>query len=816
MQFRELTERYQLQKILRSTRFGTVLRATEISSGRSVVVKLITIGPFPGLAAGAPDFEKLATALAETAHPNLPAVLDFGFTNDGSAFLVLEPLEGKGLEALTGSPPARVVSLAAQALNGLEALASRGLAHHNVSPDNLFVVAGPEGEQVKLLGLGTAIFRPRGPAAAQGSGAENARFHAPELAAGGAADWRADLYSLALTTCQCLGATVGFGEPPIVQLPLAVSFDLENDEALRQGLERSLRQRPGERPQLRDLRAAFWMAAGGAAAPVVPVPAPRPPAQTVANVPPFQPAAPAQAPVPRMVPNPRIPPAAPQPSAALTALPAVSPAQSTAAPDLQLPATSPAAVEEPGDVLSAVDEEVLNALLAVPPPPPRPVEPTAPEEKGKIVPFLHPASPSPAPHPGAAPARTPWLRRPAVLAAIAGGLAAGALILFWLLRPRPQPVVVAAPQPAIVLPKPPSEPPTARLEEAKNHLGLGEDLEVRRVLRGISFGEQGLLSPAGCRELTAVEETLALTALERLPADLANGLKAGDLGVLQGVVEAGAGQEAGLPPEVRANFDRARNAVAAYAQVRAAASQGEPGQVLARFSEYAKLLPKASDPEDLRGKAASVLETRAEALARDAHYAEALAGLAPLQQSWPERTSLKERMARYETSQRTEAEQAALLASLPNIERRKRPSEALQLLAGVEPTPHLAPRFAEVRARLEDQLARLDKETPKLVLRDGYLLEYARGTVAELSFRVTDDYEVRQVKLMARPQGGKFRELSPEKNRAGYYTVELSPAFHKNGNVDLYVTANDLSGHQATLGTPDKPMQLKRKQGFSF
>lgn len=813
MQFRELTERYQLQKILKSTRVSTILRATDLSSGRSVVVKLITIGPFPGLAAGAPDFEKLATALAELAHPNLPAVLDFGFTSDGSAFLVLEPLEGKGLEAFTSSPPARVVLLAAQALNGLEALASRGLAHHNLSPDNLFVVAGPEGEQIKLLGLGTAIFRPRGPAAAPGPGAENARFHAPELAAGGDADWRADLYSLALTTCQCLGATVGFDDPPVVQLPLAVSFELENDEALRQGLERSLRQRPGERPQLRDLRAAFWLAAGGAAAPAAPAPAPRPPAQTVTNVTPFQPAAPAQAPVSRMVPNPRVPPAAPQPSAALTA----APTQSTVAPDLQLPEVPPAAIEEPGEVLSAVDEEVLNALLSVPPPPPRLVEPAAPEEKGKIVPFLRPASPSPVAHPGAAPARTSWLRQPALLAALAGGLVLGALALFWLLRPRPQPVVVAAPPPQpVVLPKPPSEPPTGRLEEAKLHLALGEDLEARRVLRGISFGEQGLLSPAGCRELTAVEETLALKALERLPADLANGLKSGDLEVLQGVVAAGAGREASLPPEVRANFDRARNAVAAYAQVRAAASQNDPGQVLARFSELAKLLPKASDSEDLRGKAAAALETRAEALARDAHYAEALASLAPLQQSWPERTGLKERMARYETSQRNETEQAALLASLPNIERRKRPSEALKRLAGVEPTPHLAPRFAEVRARLEDHLARLDKETPKLVLRDGYVLEFARGTVAELSFRVTDDYEVKQVKLMARPQGGKFRELSPEKNRAGYYTVEISPAFHKNGNVDLYATATDLSGHEATLGSPDRPLQLKLKQGFKW
>ena len=37
MQFRELTDRYQLEKILKSTRFGTVLRAADAASwgGRS-------------------------------------------------------------------------------------------------------------------------------------------------------------------------------------------------------------------------------------------------------------------------------------------------------------------------------------------------------------------------------------------------------------------------------------------------------------------------------------------------------------------------------------------------------------------------------------------------------------------------------------------------------------------------------------------------------------------------------------------------------------------------------------------------------------
>ncbi len=826
MQLRELTDRYQLQKILKSTRFGTVLRATDVPSGRTVAVKLVTVGSSPGLDAGAAEFEQLAAKLAGLAHPNFPAVLDFGFTTEGSAFLALELLEGKGFDTLAGVPPARLLALVGEALNGLEALAGQGLAHHNLCPDNLFIVSGPGGERAVLLGLGTAVFRPRGPAAAT---VENARFLAPELTAGGAADWRADLYSLALIACQALGATIGFGESPVVQLPLAVSFELESDEALRQALERSLRQRPGERPSLAELREALRLAIGAP----LPFQPPQPSRQMAPPASPLQPSTPASLPQPAppaasplVMPEtwasaaaPVAPPVKPAPFPAPPAPPA--PPAAPLAPEFLTPdplpplASGETVPEEPGDVLSAVDDEILNALLSVPAPPPRPAKATeGPGEPAKVVPFLKKKAPAAAPAQPAPAAGGSFFRRPAVLGALAGVLVLGVLAAFWFLR-RPQPPPAPPPPPpSVALPKPPSQPPIDRLEEAKLQLAQGEDLNARRVLRSISFGEQGLLSPQGCRELSAIEETLALAALERLPADLAKGLRTGDLEVLRGAVEASAGGETDLAPEVRADFDRAREIIVAYDQVQAAAAGKDHVQVLERYAALAALLPKASDPEDLRGKAAQALEAQADTLVQNANYAAALTLLGPLQRTWPERAGLAERIERYTTYQTKEKEQEALLAALPGLERRKKPWDGLQMLIEVEPTPHLAPRFAEARTRLEKLFAQLDGQPPQVVLRDGYLLEYARGTVAELSFRATDDYQVKDIKVAARVQGGKFRNLSLETTRAGYSTVLIDPGFHNNGTVELYVVATDLSGHEAYLGSPDKPLQLKRKQGF--
>lgn len=791
MQFRELTERYQLQKILKSTRFGSVLRATDSQTGGTVAVKLITVGDSPGLAA-APAFTMLAGVLAGLGHPNVPAVLDSGFTTEGSAFLVEELLEGKGLDAAAGTPPARVLMQIGQTLNGLEALAGRGLSHHNLSPDNVFVLSG--GDQVKLLGLGTALFRPRGAGAP-----ENARFLAPELASGGPADGRADLYSLALVACHALGATVGFGDTPVVQLPLAVSFELESDEALRHVLERSLRANPAERPAPAEIREALRRALGSAFAA-----APRPAV-------PVQAAAAPPAPLP-----PEPPPTISTPAPALVSNPL---------PALDLPpspAPAPPADPEPdGELLSAVDDEILNALLSVPEPPPRPAPaaggrggPARGAQRGPKGPAARPTggeSPGAAvPAPGGLAA---LLRKPAVVGALAGFLVLAGLTAFLLLR-EPKPEAMAAPVPAANLPKPPTEPPTARLEEAKLLLGQGDDRGARRVLRSIAFGEQGLLSAKGCRELSALEQTLALIAFERLPADLASGLKSGDMDVLQAAVEASRGQEQALAPEVRADLDRARGAVEAYAQAWVASGKGEHVQVLERFAAVKALLPKATDSSGLRDKAAQALEAQADALVAEAKYAEALGKLGPVESSWPDRAGLKDRLARYQAFQRNQKAQETLLAALPAIERRKKPSEGLEALKGVEPTPNLAPRFAEARSRLESLLNRLDGQAPKVVLRDGYLLDYSRGTVVELSFRATDDYEVRNVKVLARSEGGKYREMPLEKERAGYYTVKISPAFHQNGTVDVYAVATDLSGHEGFVGSRDKPLQLKRRQGF--
>jgi hypothetical protein len=311
--------------------------------------------------------------------------------------------------------------------------------------------------------------------------------------------------------------------------------------------------------------------------------------------------------------------------------------------------------------------------------------------------------------------------------------------------------------------------------------------------------------------LAAIQQTLAAAALETVPQDLASGLHGGDLGTLETVVEVASDRD--LPPRQKGDLERARNLVNQYELARAAAAGGDQARVLEHFRAMEGLSRTLRDPLELRDRAAQALEADARALARDARYDEALGRLGPLLRNWPERAGIKELAKQYETAAASEQRQLEILDSVPSYESRRKPSEALDLLRPLQPTPHLEQRIAEAKQRLEAQLAQLDAQPPQVVLRPGYPLDYWRGAMVTLSFRVTDDYEVKSVKLFARPESGRTSELPLRKSGFGW-DVTIPPSFHQNGTVELYLVATDLSGHEGYLGSKENPLRLKRRQGF--
>ncbi|HEY8145066.1 MAG TPA: serine/threonine-protein kinase [Kofleriaceae bacterium] len=104
-----------------------------------------------------------ALATSRIAHPGVPTVLDFGHDRRGTAYMVMEFLEGDTLAAhLSRRTPftlEQVLDIGAQCAAILGAAHGKNILHRDVKPDNIFLSPDPEqpsGFRVKVLDFGVA------------------------------------------------------------------------------------------------------------------------------------------------------------------------------------------------------------------------------------------------------------------------------------------------------------------------------------------------------------------------------------------------------------------------------------------------------------------------------------------------------------------------------------------------------------------------------------------------------------------------------------------------------------------------------------
>ena len=169
-------------------------------------------------------FRREAQTLAAMRSRHTIALYDYGVTDDGTFFYVMELLDGLDLDRLVrlygAQPAARVISLMIQACQSLAEAHEAGLLHRDIKPANLMISrAADEVDVVKLLDFGIvhtmaeplALAQelvdlppvtppghttPSGRLTAAGSVVGTPGYIAPEQAVGEAVDARADLYAL--------------------------------------------------------------------------------------------------------------------------------------------------------------------------------------------------------------------------------------------------------------------------------------------------------------------------------------------------------------------------------------------------------------------------------------------------------------------------------------------------------------------------------------------------------------------------------------------------------------------------------------------
>lgn len=213
---RVLDGRYTILEKIGFGGMGAVYRARQHSVEREVAVKVIHSN-----LAGEPEvvkrFLREAKLASKLAHPGAVAVLDFGQTEDGVFFLVMELIAGRTLDVVfqeLGTFDARrLVRVAVQICDVLEAAHGLSIIHRDLKPSNIIVLSSGR-DLVKVLdfGLAKSLEHDAHTTNVDGGVCGTPAFMAPERALGQPCDGRSDLYSLG-----CILYLLGSGKLPFSQ-----------------------------------------------------------------------------------------------------------------------------------------------------------------------------------------------------------------------------------------------------------------------------------------------------------------------------------------------------------------------------------------------------------------------------------------------------------------------------------------------------------------------------------------------------------------------------------------------------------------------
>jgi serine/threonine protein kinase len=258
-----LAGRYRLDKLIGKGGMGWVFESEHVEIGKKVAVKVLR-PRYSNDAEQVARFRSEARAASLIGHPNIIDVLDFGTTDQGNFFLVMELLQGDDLAEVLQQEvrlsPSRAVHICAQVCRAVAAAHEAGIIHRDLKPGNIFL-AQRDGniDFVKVLDFGIATSTNEGGMrrlTAPGLAIGTPEYMAPEQASGGTIDQRVDVYAVGAILYEMLTGTPPHGggnaltvlSRKVAEMPLSPrDLNQEISESLAEAVMGALERDPVRR-----------------------------------------------------------------------------------------------------------------------------------------------------------------------------------------------------------------------------------------------------------------------------------------------------------------------------------------------------------------------------------------------------------------------------------------------------------------------------------------------------------------------------------------------------------------------------------------
>jgi eukaryotic-like serine/threonine-protein kinase len=224
-----LLGRYVVEQVVAEGGMGVVYRARDAHGGVVGIKRMRT--DITASAELLARFEREASVQAMLTHPNIARLFAAGRATDGALFLVMELVEGEGLDhALSRGPiaPARAVAIARQVLSALHYAHQFGLVHRDLKPENVLLARAENGrpEQAKVIDFGLVkLLDDLGAGESSSPGLTVAgsvfgtpEYMSPEHITGGPIDARSDLYAVGVVLFAMLTGRPPFESADITDL----------------------------------------------------------------------------------------------------------------------------------------------------------------------------------------------------------------------------------------------------------------------------------------------------------------------------------------------------------------------------------------------------------------------------------------------------------------------------------------------------------------------------------------------------------------------------------------------------------------------